>query len=63
MYPDIWEVYSDIDSDNEQSNVNEDTTPEETKLLPKYEDKYVDIIRQLNKEWMFTKEEMEEKII
>jgi hypothetical protein len=61
MYPDIWEVYSDIDSDNEESNVNEDKTSEETKLLPKYEDKYVDIIRQLNKEWMFTKEEMEEK--
>ncbi len=61
MYPDIWEVYSDIDSDNEQSNVNEDTTPEETKLLSKYEDKYVDIIRQLNKEWIFTKEEITEK--
>lgn len=54
IYPDIWEVYSESDSDNE------DTT-EETKLLPKYEDKYLDIIRQLNKEWTFTKEEMAEK--
>lgn len=61
IYPDYWEVYSDSDSDNDHSNVNEDTCTEETKPLPKYEDKYLDIIRKINKEWNFTEEEIAEK--
>ncbi len=64
LFPDYWETYSDIDSDSDSSsdtNSEFGDEPEESKPLPKYEDKYLDIIRQLNKEWQFTEDEMEEK--
>lgn len=58
IYADYWEVPDDSSSESSES------TPEikdiQDKPLPKYEDKYLDVFRQLNKEWKFTEDEMEE---
>jgi hypothetical protein len=57
--PDFWDNNSDISSEeNSQekiSNIVEIT-------LPKFEDKYLDDIRKLNKEWIFTDEELKIKM-
>jgi hypothetical protein len=58
IYQDIWETFSDTDSESlPELHVNSEVN----KPVLKYEDKYLDIIRQLNKEWQFTKDEIEEK--
>jgi hypothetical protein len=54
----------DISSDNEKETNNTDTTSinEPSKKVLKYEDKYLDDIRKLNKEWIFTSEENDELV-
>jgi len=56
LYPEYWKE-DDIVKSEEQNN--NDVINEEQKSQPKYEDKYLDDIRQLNKEWVFTEEENE----
>lgn len=55
MYPDYSEVSSKTSSEN-SVEINNVSTHE-----PKYENKYLDIIRQISKEWQFTEDEMKEK--
>lgn len=59
IHPDFWEVDSDIYSESSDSSTDTDVV--EAKLPPKYEDKYLDIIRILNKEWVLTEDELELK--
>lgn len=59
IYSDYWEVSSD--STSESSDSDTEINDKEEKSLPKYEDKYLDVFRQLNKEWTFTEDELEEK--
>jgi hypothetical protein len=58
IYSDYWEVSSD--STSEPSDVETEINDKQEKTLPKYEDKYLDVFRQLNKEWIFTEDELEE---
>lgn len=58
LYPDYWETSSDSSSESIPELHDE---LEECKPPPRYEDKYLDIIRQLNKEWEFTEDEIKEK--
>ena len=56
--PDFWDN-SDISSEEsieEKQPISDEIPP------PKYEDKYLDDIRKLNKEWIFTDEELKTKI-
>ncbi len=55
IFPDFWE---NSDTSSEQNNV-EEITNDEPPIQPKYEDKYLNEIRNLNKEWVFTDEELE----
>jgi hypothetical protein len=58
LFPDFWEEESDSTSDKnilDEQILNEEVTPQ------KYEDKYLENIRELNKEWILTKEELEQK--
>ena len=54
IYPDYWNDESDNNSD-----IKTDDTP---KLPPKYEDKYIKDIRNLNKDWLFTDDEQKEEL-
>lgn len=60
LYPEFWEISSDSSSGSIPELHDE---LEECKPPPRYEDKYLDIIRQLNKEWQFTEDEIKEKEI
>jgi hypothetical protein len=61
LYPDIWETSSDSSSDSSDTASEVNDVKEEYTPPPKYEYKYLDIIRQLNKEWQFTEDENKEK--
>ncbi len=61
MYSDYWDCFSDISSDNCSGTTSEENIIKECEPTPKYEDKYLDIIRKINKEWQFTEDEIEEK--
>lgn len=50
-----------LNNNNNNISVQEDKK-EQDKPLPKYEDKYLNEIRKLNKDWIFTDEENREKI-
>ncbi len=59
IHPDYWKEEQQntvVQTDNIQKK-----TEEEPKLPPKYEDKYLENIRKLNKEWEFTEEEITEE--
>ena len=58
LYPDYWETSSDSSSESIPELHDE---LEEHSPPTRYEDKYLDIIRQLNKEWEFTEDEIKEK--
>jgi len=58
LYPDYWETSSDSSSESIPELHDE---LEEHSPPTRYEDKYLDIIRQLNKEWQFTEDEIKEK--
>jgi hypothetical protein len=60
MFPAFWNSYDDEDSVEE--NNKEVDTIDETPSPPKYEEKYLDDIRKLNKEWIFTDEELKSEI-
>lgn len=72
LYPEYWSKYlisftdNDTDTDNDTNSETDSESVEvndlELKLLPKYEDKYLDDIRRLNKEWFFNPNE-QSKII
>ena len=54
MYPDYWDI---SDSSSEECNeIKQVSKPE-----MKYEDKYLDTIRKISKEWQFTEDESNEK--
>lgn len=55
MYPDYWD---DSESENSDTIFDINEKPKET---PKYEDKYSDIIKQKNSDWIFTENEINEK--
>jgi len=63
IYPDYWDPISDSSSDSTDIVTEIVDTVEPYKPPPKYEDKYLDIIRKLNKEWQLTEYEIEEKRI
>ena len=57
MNPDYWE-----EKEKKQiKNNNEEIITEEPKPQAKYEDKYLEDIRRLNKEWVLTEDELEQK--
>ena len=58
LHPDYWENSSDSISESIPELHDE---LEEYKPPPKYEDKYLDIMRKLNKEWQFIEDEIKEK--
>jgi len=51
--------FSDLISDN--SDEKNDSKIEDNKPIVKYEDKYIEVIRRLNKEWVLTEEEIDKK--
>ena len=58
LYPEYWS-----DTESELSDINEnkiEIVNESIKKPPKYENKYLEDIRSLNKEWIFTEEENNE---
>lgn len=64
VYPDYWngDMCGEMDSDGVKDGVIErEKEGESEKKVSKYEDKYIDIIRKLNKEWQFTEDELNEK--
>jgi hypothetical protein len=61
LYPDYWDTFSDSSSDSTDITSEIVDATEPYNPPPKYEDKYLDVIRQLNKEWQLTKDEIEEK--
>jgi len=63
LYPDYWDTFSDSSSDSTDITSEIVDAIEPYKPPPKYEDKYLDVIRQLNKEWQLTEDEIEEKKI
>jgi prefoldin subunit 5 len=63
LYPEYWSEYLKNESECDDSDiVNCSNNNLELEPLPKYEDKYLDNIRGLNKEWIFTIDE-QNKII
>jgi len=54
VYPDFWEQDDDTEIDEKE--------PIQKKVV-KYEDKYLDCVRTLNKQWQFTEEELNEKAV
>ncbi len=62
MHSDYWEYSSDSSSES-SDDISQDDTKEEPKPVIKYEDKYLDIIRQISKEWQFTDDEIRQKDI
>jgi hypothetical protein len=63
IFFDYCDIYSDSDAMSDVSDENENKEDKEPKELkePKYEDKYVDIIRNLSKEWQFTEDDIEKR--
>lgn len=59
VYPDFWEEDDDTDIDEKENNGKE---PIQNKVV-KYEDKYLDCVRTLDKQWQFTEEELNEKSV
>ena len=59
MNPDFWEESINSSSDSLPETIEENK--EKPKLEVKYEDKFLDNIRQLKKEWQFTDDEIIEK--
>lgn len=60
IHPDYWKEETKetiIETNNIKSS-----TEQEIKPPPKYEDKYLNEIRKLNKEWVFTDDELKEEI-
>jgi hypothetical protein len=55
LYPEYWN-----EGDSEKNDGENDLKKLELKSLPKYEDKYLNDIRRLNKEWIFTDDEQSE---
>ena len=62
LYPEYWSEHLPNESDNESDNENIEGNDLKDKTLSKYEDKYLNDIRRLNKEWVFTADE-QNKII
>ncbi len=60
MYSDYWEVSSDFGSESSDSELETNDKKTEPKLHQKYEDKYLDIIRNMSKHWQFTEDEIKE---
>lgn len=60
MFPAFWD--SSDDEESVEENNKEVNTIDETSPPPKYEEKYLDDIRKLNKEWIFTDEEIKNEI-
>jgi len=56
VYPGYWEDEEDDDSDGDDS----DSEDLDEKIAPKYEDKYLDYIRNTCSEWEFNDEELQE---
>jgi len=59
MSPYFWDSSDDeesVEENDKQDNIDETSPP------PKYEEKYLDDIRKLNKEWVLTDEELQTKI-
>ena len=56
IYPEYWDEKSNENDEKKSDNIN----ITEEKPPKKYEDKYLDDIRNLNKEWEFTEEEQNE---
>lgn len=59
IFPDFWE---NSDTGSEQNN-NDEISTDDTAPPPKYEDKYLKDIRNLNKDWNFSEEELKSKIL
>jgi hypothetical protein len=55
IHPDFEPLEVNIYSKN--NDIKEESTVDESKVTPKYEDKYLEDIRSLNREWDFTVEE------
>jgi len=60
MNMDYWDVYSDSKSETAKEEDKEDKDKNVIVEI-KYEDKYLNIIRQLNKEWQLTEDELTNK--
>lgn len=58
LYPDYW-TYENLEYDNNNTEIN---TEENQKKTPKYEDKYLEDIKKLDKDWEFTEDENNELI-
>ena len=58
LYPDYW-TYENLEYDNNDTEIN---TEENQKKTPKYEDKYLEDIKKLDKDWEFTEDENNELI-
>lgn len=56
LYPDYW-TYENLEYDNNNTEIN---TEENQKKTPKYEDKYLEDIKKLDKDWEFTEDENNE---
>ena len=57
MYGDFFEYDFDDDYENENDLQNKEMNKKEIKEVKKYEDKYLNEIRNLSKEWLFTEDE------
>ena len=55
IYPGYWD-----DEEDTELLLKEQTKEEQPKKTPKYEDKYLEDIRRISKEWIFTKNENDE---
>lgn len=60
LYPDYWSISDELLGEENNKNLNNEEETKEQPLPPKYEDKYLDIIRHLNKEWEFNEEEQQD---
>jgi hypothetical protein len=62
MHADYWLEDYDIETNNSNKNESTDTQIQDNIIQSKYEDKYLEDIRLMNKEWVFTEKEIENKI-
>ena len=60
VYPEYWEDIECLEDNNDILINKNEESKEQTKPLPKYEDKYLNDIRKMNKEWVFTEVEKDE---
>lgn len=63
IYPDYFSLDENSDKENSNILIIDNKSKEEPKPIPKYEDKYLDDIRKLDKEFKFTETEEEKKLI